>query len=141
MPPDKPKKLCTQCGIREATNFIHQAIDNEPMQSAALCNECLPTADPAMVEFIAEAKKATCRYCGGTPCMGQIDTLSVMTGKEAPRWLSTCMPCTFEHLNFMRSALSKMPPDLTPSEQMKWIEQITEQAEAHMIDYVKHRDN
>src|SRR4051812_10901687 len=83
--------LCEKCHEREATCHSTSVIEGVA-NSTELCEECLvSSAAPVAREFFAAAKTARCRYCGGLPCGGGMDSSEISTGGQQISFL--CLRC------------------------------------------------
>lgn len=134
---DKPT-LCHKCGVRAATNFICNGTKGE---SSALCDECLQAVEPSQASFAAQVKAARCRYCGGYPCSGGTDPLQLASGgPQEFRWM--CMSCAMEYYQHVQKAFSGIAGmHLTAVKQVERMKETREDAEAHMREFVRMRDN
>jgi protein-arginine kinase activator protein McsA len=135
--PESDQAICSSCGKRPATNYICYGGTGK---SEELCDDCINTEDPTSAVFTSEAKSAKCVYCGGIPCCGGTDTLSQITGGQfRNRWM--CMSCSPEYYAFMQGAFSGIAEGLTQEEQIKLLTEVGAKTEAHMIAFVRRRDN
>ncbi len=141
MTPSEESRLCDKCGIRLATNYICHGGTG---RSNDLCDECLRADDSTVAKFAIsladEAKEARCCYCGGFPCGGGPDTLSLITGgTHRNRWM--CMPCSVEYYFFTQHALESITDTLTHEDQITKIKEIGAGVDSHMSAFVARRDN
>lgn len=133
-----PQPLCAKCGIRAATNFVSGTGKGK---SVAWCDECLETADPTCASFAAQVKTARCRYCGGYPCSGGTDVFPLPLD-DPPEYRWMCMSCAMEYYEHVQKAFSGIAGlHLTAVKQMEQLKATREDAELHMREFVRMRDN
>lgn len=130
--------LCEKCGTRPATNFL--CLGGTGV-SSSLCDECLEAGDPASASFAAEIKAARCRYCGGHPCSGGTDIFPLATGgAQEHRWM--CMSCAMEYYSHVQTAFAGIAgTHLTAVKQVERLREMQQDAEQHMKEFVRTRDN
>lgn len=132
------QSLCAKCGTRVATNFV---CNGSKGKSVAWCDECLEAEDPSHASFAAEVKAARCRYCGGYPCSGGTDIFPQTTAGPAEfRWM--CMSCAVEYYEHVQKAFSGIAGmHLTAVKQVERMKETRDDAEEHMKEFVRMRDN
>jgi hypothetical protein len=132
--------VCSKCGTRIATTHIFYGGTGK---SVVVCDECIATEHPMIAAISQEAKNAKCRYCGGSPCSGGMDTIAQVTKRPpANQWM--CVSCSTEYSSLMERELHRASKDLGAAEQLEQIEQlkkIGQEVEAHMRAFVVQRDN
>ena len=129
--------LCERCQDREAS--CHSTTVSEgTTTSIALCEECFQSsAEPAAREFFAAAKGARCRYYGGPPCCGGMDSFETLVESQQMNFL--CMRCFNEFSRFCQQQLEHLPQDLPQQEQMVAIRALHDEADRHMRQWVSER--
>ena len=130
--------LCEKCHEREAT--CHSTTVTEGVTSEiVLCEECFAsTAEPAARELFAAAKTARCRYCGGLPCCGGMDSFEMSTGGQQ-QMSFMCLRCSDEFGRYWQQQLPHVPKDLPPQEQMVAVRALFDEAERYMRQWVSER--
>ena len=113
--------LCDECQIREATVHFTTCSSRagEESKHINLCQECYEASDREEVRALPKDFQATfqagCRYCGGEPASGGIDSLALLGGVR--RWSFMCKPCAEEYFGLLRRKLPGFgEPDLTPEQ-------------------------
>ena len=131
--------LCERCHEREATCHSTTVIE-DVTRSTDLCSECFASsAPPETRDFLAAAKTAHCRYCGGHPCAGGTDFFEMLTGGQQMSFM--CMPCSQEFLRYTQQELERAPQGLSQQEQMAALGTLRDKAERHMKQWVSQRDS
>ena len=131
--------LCERCHEREATCHSTTVIEGVT-RSTDLCSECFESsAPPETRDFLAAAKTARCRYCGGHPCAGGTDFFEMLTGGQQMSFM--CMPCSQEFLRYTQQELERAPQGLSQQEQMAVLGTLRDEAERHMKQWVSERES
>jgi protein-arginine kinase activator protein McsA len=127
--------LCDSCHQREAT--CHVAGLDDATQGRDLCPECFEASSPEAKEFVSAQREARCEYCGGEPCAGGTDFLSLVTGVQKLKFM--CLPCSMEHNRYVQGQLRKGASGLSQEEQLTSLRQLNEEADQHMKQWVSGR--
>ncbi len=125
--------LCEICQKNQATHHICTIVDGIS-QSRDLCTECHEASSPETREFLTAVRDARCKYCGGQPCMGGMDSLAMATGVQKLKFM--CMPCSIEHNRYVRQRLSRDVSRLSQQEQLILLRKLDEEADKHMMQWL-----
>jgi len=128
--------LCENCHKNEATCHVC-TVAGDVSQSRDLCSECYETSSPEVREFSAAQRDARCEYCGGQPCAGGIDFLSMATGVQKLKFM--CMPCSMEHNRYVQQQLQQDAWTISQQEQLDSLRQLDRQADEYMRQWVSDR--
>ena len=128
--------LCEKCHEREATCHSTTFIEGVP-SSSDLCEECFESsAVPTARELFAAAKTKRCRYCGGLPCCGGMDSFEMSTGGQQ-QMSFMCLRCSHEFGRYWLQQLESLPHGLPQQEQMAAIGALLDDADRHMRQWIR----
>lgn len=126
---------CSKCTMRPAVNFIRCRDTGRSLQ---LCDDCLKREDP----IAAEAKNATCQYCGEPRCSGKPDVMADLAGLwRETSWLWLCESCSAEYYSFITERERAIAQRLSFPEQLEQRKKIVALADSHLKELVARRDN
>jgi hypothetical protein len=131
-----PKQtVCEVCHERLATHFVCNANTGK---SSHFCDECFETSASAEDRRrSAELRAAHCQYCGAPATIGTMDHLATFTGEQRTMFL--CYACSAEFNDYTMLALNRMPHGLSEQEQLEANQQLRQDAEKHMKQWVSER--
>ena len=126
--------LCERCHEREAACHYSTIVDGVT-QGSDLCNECFDaSASPGDQELTEAAHAAHCQYCGGQPCAGGTDFMSLVMGIQQMKFM--CMPCSMEYNRYIQQELQQISENLPQQEQLALLGKLREQADKHMKQWI-----
>ena len=128
--------LCESCLKNEATCYIC-TVDGDVTTSRDLCIECYEASSPEARALSAAQREAHCEYCGGQPCGGGTDFLSMATGVQKLKFM--CMPCSMEHNRYIQQQLQRDASELSQHEQLAWLRTVNDETDTHMKQWVSER--
>lgn len=129
--------LCERCREREANCHSTTVIDGVASDTV-LCDECFAlSAETAASQLFAGLKTARCRYCGGVPCGGGMDSFEMSTGGQQLSFM--CLRCMNEFGRYWQQQMEQVPQDLPQQEQMEVIRALLDEADLHMRQWVSER--
>jgi hypothetical protein len=142
--------LCDICQKQEATRHETHCtnIRGDVPKQRHLCDDCFNTSNPTEARSMAEALKAGCRYCGGEPYGGGLDSVALLGGVRKMSFM--CKPCSNEYYGFLRLKFPGFGDPNPTEEQMAVLvaklrssdfPAILVELEAHMKKWVIGRDS
>ncbi|WP_411846322.1 hypothetical protein AAFN60_01290 [Roseibacillus persicicus] len=132
-----PGNFCSQCGKSPAGNHVCFGGTGE---SVVMCDDCLARQSSSIADFFKVAKNAECDFCGGSPCTGGPEFLTPSAeGNVANRWL--CGSCAPEYYTFLQTKMADLVEVSNYEKQLEEMKRIAGEAEVHMKQFVRRRDN
>lgn len=129
--------MCDSCHAQPATCHIVNIVDGV-QHARDLCQECFDASSVAAAEALSANTDATCRYCGGRPCIGAMDVLAAIVGTHQRTFM--CLSCSTEFQIFVQHELQQLPSNLSGTAQAEAMQKLHDKADEHMFHWVSLRD-
>ena len=129
------EQLCQLCGTRPARNHLCQIINGQ-QTVLELCEVCIRTHTAQSGFELPTLDGAQCFYCGDSAMSASMNQSWEISSRQL-RYHYTCSRCSELYHKFITDALASIPDGLTPTQQLRHIEQITRDTDQRVRDRVR----